>query len=369
MGISKLAACPELLIIGRLVMGFFCGLTMTLVPLYIQEVAPTHLRGAFSTINQLSYTIGILVGQVMSLENVLGTRQWWPVMLTLSMVPAVLQFFILPFCPESPRYLLINCKKDVIAERVLQKLRGTQDVMEEMKEMQEEACRLKDLPKVTMCQLFRVPSYRIPMIISLIINASSQLSGYNALINYSTKLFTLARVGSPMYTTMGVGVINIIFTIVAVFLVEQAGRRTLLLIGQLVMALSDVLLTITIGTLSEIPWMSYPMVLAVFTFVAFYEVGPGPISWYITAELFSQSARPVAMGVASSWNWLNKFFVGMFYQPLRHLIGPYVFLCFAIILLGSFVYTFFRVPETRGRTFEEIAADFRQADSILMSKL
>ncbi|XP_069506687.1 solute carrier family 2, facilitated glucose transporter member 1-like [Ambystoma mexicanum] len=369
MGISKLATSPEMLIIGRFVMGLYCGLSMTLVPLYIQEIAPTHLRGAFSTMNQLAYTIGIFIGQIMSLESVLGTREWWPVMLTLSLIPTLIQFLTFPFCPESPRYLLINCNEEILAEKELQKLRGKQDVMEEIKEMKEEAARLRNTPEVTICQLFRVPSYRKPMVISLLINASSQLSGYNALINYSTKLFTLAKVASPTYTTMGVGVINIVFTIIAVFLVENAGRRTLLLIGFFALAVCDIVLTVSIATLSELRWMSHILVLAVFVFVAFFEIGPGPIAWYITAELFGQSARPVAMGVASSWNWLNKFFVGMFYQPLQHAIGPYVFLCFAIILMGSFVYTWFRVPETRGRTFEEITAEFRQADGLLMNKL
>uniref|UniRef100_A0A674JJU9 Major facilitator superfamily (MFS) profile domain-containing protein n=1 Tax=Terrapene triunguis TaxID=2587831 RepID=A0A674JJU9_9SAUR len=109
-------------------------------------------------------------------------------------------------------------------------------------------------------------------------------------------------------------------------------------------------------------WTKYFLILALFTMVAFYEIGPGPISWYITAELFSQSARPVAMGLTSSWNWFHKFIVATFYQPLLHLVGPYVFLLFTGFLVVAVLYTYFRVPETTGCTFKEVAAEFRQAD-------
>ncbi|CAM5078941.1 unnamed protein product, partial [Natator depressus] len=96
-------------------------------------------------------------------------------------------------------------------------------------------------------------------------------------------------------------------------LVERLGWRTLLMFGQFVMALCNMLLTLSIG---EVPWTKYFLILALFTMLAFYEIGPGPVSWYITAELFSQSARPVAMGLTSSWNWFHKFIVAMFYQTL-----------------------------------------------------
>ncbi|KAG6925338.1 solute carrier family 2, facilitated glucose transporter member 1-like [Chelydra serpentina] len=316
MGISKTAGSLEALIVGRFLIGLFCGLNMTLIPLYIQEISPTRVCGAFSTMNQLSQTVGTFIGQIMSLENMLGTSRWWPRMLSLSAIPAILQYLTLPFCPESPRYFLINCHEDELAARELQRLRGTQDILEEIEEMKQEATNLKGTEDVTMLRLFIVPSYKQPILIALILNASTQLSGFNAIINYSTKIFRLAGVAHPTQTTLGIGAINILFTIFSVFLVERLGRRRLLKFGQFVMALCNMLLTLSIATLGEVPWTKYFLLLALFTMVAFYEIGPGPISWYITAELFSQSARPVAMGLTSSWNWFHNFIVAMFYQPL-----------------------------------------------------
>ncbi|XP_043935603.1 solute carrier family 2, facilitated glucose transporter member 1-like isoform X2 [Protopterus annectens] len=362
MGFSKMAGSPEMLIIGRLVIGLYSGLSMALIPLYIQEVSPTALRGAFSTMNQLFYTIGIFLGQVMSLEEMLGTPKHWPLMLSLSVVPAVIQYTSLPFCPESPRYLLINKNQEYRALRALWDLRGTTDVVAEFQEMKEEMLHLHKASKVTCCQLFSVPQYRQPIIIALVLAASTQLSGFNAVINFSTEMFTSARIKKPEYFTLGVGMVNIMFTALSVLLVEKVGRRTLLLVGQMAMVICTLLLTVTTSQYTEGRWVSCLLVMSIFSFVAFYELGPGPITWFITAELFSQSARPVAMGVSGCCNWICKFLVAMIYQPLTDLIGSYCFLVFAACLFCAFIYTWRNVPETRGRTFEDITLEFSQTE-------
>lgn len=111
--------------------------------------------------------------------------------------------------------------------------------------------------------------------------------------------------------------------------------------------------------------MSYVSIVAIFGFVAFFEIGPGPIPWFIVAELFSQGPRPAAMAVAGFSNWTCNFIVGMGFQYVADAMGPYVFLLFAVLLLGFFIFTFLRVPETRGRTFDQISAAFRRTPSLL----
>ncbi|XP_019714733.1 solute carrier family 2, facilitated glucose transporter member 3-like [Hippocampus comes] len=108
MVVSKVSESFETLILGRLLFGLFCGLVMSLNPLYIQEVSPTLLRGAFATLNQVAFASGILLGMVSGLETMLGTKELWPMMMSLSLIPALVQYLVMPFCPESPRYLLIN---------------------------------------------------------------------------------------------------------------------------------------------------------------------------------------------------------------------------------------------------------------------
>ncbi|MCI4375324.1 hypothetical protein PGIGA_G00108120 [Pangasianodon gigas] len=358
MGFSKMAASWEMLIIGRFVVGLFSGLCTGFVPMYVGEVAPTALRGALGTLHQLGIVIGILIAQVFGLDVILGNADLWPFLLGFTFIPALLQCFLLPLCPESPRYLLINCNEENKAKSVLKKLRGTTDVSSDMQEMKEESRQMMREKKVTILELLSSPLYRQPLIVAIVLQLSQQLSGINAVFYFSTSIFETAGVAQPVYATIGAGVVNTAFTVVSLFLVERAGRRSLQLIGLLGMAVAAVLMTIAQALQVQVPWMSYMSIVAIFAFVAFFEIGPGPIPWFIVAELFSQGPRPSAIAVAGFCNWTANFIVGMCFQYVANLCGAYVFIIFTVLLLFFFVFTYFKVPETKGRTFEEIAAGF-----------
>ncbi|XP_066568519.1 solute carrier family 2, facilitated glucose transporter member 3 isoform X2 [Amia ocellicauda] len=386
MGLCTVAHSYEMLILGRLCIGLFCGLCTGLTPMYVGEVSPTSLRGAFGTLHQLGVVIGILIAQVLGLEALLGSFSLWPLLLALTIAPALLQCACLPFCPESPRYLLINKNKEDEARTVLVRLRGTDEVSADLEEMREEAARMAQVPRVTLGELVTARTYRQPLIVALMLQLSQQLSGINAVFYYSTGIFQKAGVTQPIYATIGAGVINTVFTVVSLFLVERAGRRTLHLVGLAGMAVSAVLMTIFLSqldlnsptvansTMSSIlpnvttilptvtpestKALSYLSILAVFAFVAFFEIGPGPIPWFIVAELFSQGPRPAAMALSGCCNWTANFIVGITFPYLAEAIKSYVFIIFAAFLLFFFLFTFFRVPETRGRTFEDIARGF-----------
>ncbi|XP_060162279.1 solute carrier family 2, facilitated glucose transporter member 3 isoform X1 [Globicephala melas] len=358
MGFCKIAESFEMLILGRLVIGLFCGLCTGFVPMYIGEISPTALRGAFGTLNQLGIVIGILVAQIFGLKNILGTKELWPLLLGFTIIPAILQCAALPFCPESPRFLLINRKEEESAKEILQRLWGTQDVAQDIQEMKDESIRMAQEKKVTVVELFRAPSYRQPIVISIMLQLSQQLSGINAVFYYSTGIFQDAGVKEPIYATIGAGVVNTIFTVVSVFLVEKAGRRTLHLIGLGGMAFCSVLMTISLLLKDNYGWMSFICIGAILLFVAFFEIGPGPIPWFIVAELFSQGPRPAAMAVAGCSNWTSNFLVGLLFPSAAFYLGAYVFIIFTGFLVIFWVFTFFKVPETRGRTFEEITRAF-----------
>uniref|UniRef100_A0A3Q0RQC3 Solute carrier family 2, facilitated glucose transporter member 5 n=1 Tax=Amphilophus citrinellus TaxID=61819 RepID=A0A3Q0RQC3_AMPCI len=342
MGFSKLAASFEMLTIGRLIVGVYSGLSTGFVPMYIEEISPTSLRGALGTLHQLGVVIGILMAQIFGIESIMGNASLWPLLLGFTLLPAVLQCVLLPLCPESPRYLLINCNEESKARSVLIKLRGTDEVSEEMEEMKEESQQMMKEKKVTIPELFRAPMYRQPIFVAIMLQLSQQLSGINA-VSQMSKGEPLEGSGSPD----------------PLFVVERMGRRPLHLIGLMGMAVSAVFLTVAMALLLK--WMSYISIVAIFSFVAFFEIGPGPIPWFIVAELFSQGPRPAAIAVAGFSNWSANFLVGMSFQYIEQLCGPYVFIIFTILLLGFFVFTYFKVPETKGCTFDEIAAGFRQS--------
>ncbi|KPP61422.1 solute carrier family 2, facilitated glucose transporter member 1-like, partial [Scleropages formosus] len=360
MGFSKLGASWEMLIIGRFVVGLYSGLSTGFVPMYVGEVSPTALRGALGTLHQLGVVIGILLAQVFGIESIMGNATWWPLLLGFTFIPALIQCGLLPLCPESPRFLLINRNEENKAKSVLKKLRGATDVSADMQEMKEESRQMMREKKVTIPELFRSPLYRQPILIAIVLQLSQQLSGINAVFYYSTDIFTKAGVAQPVYATIGAGAVNTAFTVVSLFVVERAGRRSLHLLGLLGMAGSAVLMTIALALLETLTWMSYVSIVAIFCFVAFFEMGPGPIPWFIVAELFSQGPRPAAIAVAGCSNWTANFIVGMCFPYVANLCGPYVFIIFTVMLLGFFIFTYFKVPETKGRTFDEISSGFRQ---------
>ncbi|XP_012729396.2 solute carrier family 2, facilitated glucose transporter member 1 [Fundulus heteroclitus] len=357
MGFSTICYSYEMVIAGRLVIGLFCGLFTGLTPMYVGEVSPTPLRGAFGTLHQLGVVVGILVAQIFGLEFILGSEKMWPLLLALTVAPAVLQCILLPFCPESPRFLLINLKQEEQARKALVRLRGTEDVTEDLQEMKEESAKMAMEKKVNIAELFRSPAYRQPLLIAVMLQLSQQLSGINAVFYYSTGIFASAGVKQPIYATIAAGIVNTIFTVVSLFLVEKAGRRTLHLLGLGGMAISALIMTFSLY-LKDIPAMSYMAILAVMLFVAMFELGPGPIPWFIVAELFSQGPRPAAMAVAGCCNWTANFLVGMSFPKLVELCGPWVFLIFTAFLIFFFIFTFIKVPETKGKTFDEISRGF-----------
>ncbi|GAA6107305.1 solute carrier family 2, facilitated glucose transporter member 1-like [Tachysurus ichikawai] len=360
MGFSKLAASWEMLIFGRLVVGLYSGLSTGFVPMYVGEIAPTALRGALGTLHQLGIVIGILMAQVLGIKSIMGNATMWPFLLGFTFIPALIQCALLPFCPESPRFLLIIQNEENKAKTVLKKLRGTEDVGDDIQEMKEESRQMMREKKVTIMELFRSPLYRQPILVAIMLQLSQQFSGINAVFYYSTSIFKKAGVSQPVYATIGAGVVNTVFTVVSLFVVERAGRRSLHLIGLMGMAVSAVCMTIAMALTEKVAALSYVSIVAIFVFVAFFEIGPGPIPWFIVAELFSQGPRPAAFAVAGFSNWTANFIVGMGFQYVEQLTGPYVFIIFTVLLLIFFIFTYFKVPETKGRTFDEISAGFRQ---------
>ncbi|XP_061090992.1 solute carrier family 2, facilitated glucose transporter member 4-like [Conger conger] len=366
MGLSKLCLSFEMMILGRFIIGAYCGLASGLVPMYVGEIAPTSLRGALGTLHQLAIVTGILIAQVLGLNSLLGSEELWPVLMGVTVLPTVLQMALLPFCPESPRYLYIIRSQEHHAKSGLRRLTGRQDVGDALAEMKEEKRRMDMERKVSIAEIFRSPLYRQPIIIAILLQLSQQLSGVNAIFYYSTSIFQKAGVQSPVYATIGAGAVNCAFTVVSLFLVEKMGRRTLHMLGLGGMCACAIIMTVALASLESVPQMSYVSMLAIFGFVAFFEVGPGPIPWFFVAELFSQGPRPAAMAIAGCSNWTANFIIGMGFQYIADLCGPYVFLIFAALLLFFLIFTFFRVPETRGKTFDQISAGFQRRPASMM---
>lgn len=361
LAVAKFGPSHILIIIGRGLTGLHSGLASGITPMYVGEIAPISLRGALGSMNQLAVVIGILISQVLGLDILLGTDNLWPLLLCLSGIAAVVQIILLLCCPESPRYLYIKCGKLEEAEKCLKSLRGANcDTTKEIEEMEKEKEESSKEKPVSIWQLVTDPKYRQAFIVSIGVHIAQQFSGINAIFYYSTDIFNKARISQPVYATIGVGFVNMVFTLVAILLVEKAGRRSLFMAGLLGMMVCTVTMTIGLVLQPKLEWMSYISLTSVFLFVSFFEIGPGPIPWFIVAELFSQGPRPAAIAIAGFSNWFTNFCIGMFFPYVAKLLEAYVFLVFAVLLILFVLFIYYKVPETKGKSFEEIEEEFRR---------
>ncbi|XP_028130593.1 glucose transporter type 1 isoform X1 [Diabrotica virgifera virgifera] len=361
---TKIAKSYEMLFVGRFIIGVNCGLNTSLVPMYISEISPLNLRGGLGTVNQLAVTIGLLLSQVLGIEQILGTNEGWPLLLGLAVVPAVLQLVLLPVCPESPRYLLITKQWEEEARKALRRLRASNAVEEDIEEMRAEERAQQSEASISMMELIFSPTLRAPLIIGIVMQLSQQFSGINAVFYYSTSLFVSSGLPeeSAKFATIGIGCIMVVMTLISIPLMDRMGRRTLHLYGLGGMFIFSIFITISFLIKEMIDWMSYLSVVSTLFFVKFFAVGPGSIPWMITAELFSQGPRPAAMSIAVLVNWTSNFVVGLGFPSLRNALDNYTFLPFSVFLAIFWIFTYKKVPETKNKTFEEIAALFREGN-------
>ncbi|XP_071656257.1 solute carrier family 2, facilitated glucose transporter member 4 isoform X2 [Patagioenas fasciata] len=312
MGGAKLGPTYTLIIIGRFVVGVYSGLASALVPMYVGEIAPTRLRGALGALHQLGIVCGILVAQVLGLDWLLGSAGAWPALLGAGLLPAALQLLLLPLCPESPRFLLARGQGER-ARNCLARLAGAEQVGAEL---QRQWAELRGhAQRVGLGALLRCPRYRQPLLVTLALQLAQQLSGINAIFYYSTGIFEGAGLSRPIYGTIGTGVVNVAATALAVPLMERAGRRRLQLLGLLGML--GCAGTLTLG-MNVPPPVGPPISLgSVLLFVVFFALGPGPIPWFVGAELFPPGPRPPALALAALVNWAGNFAVALAFPALQ----------------------------------------------------
>lgn len=361
MGFSNLGNSVEMIIIGRFLIGINCGFATTASPTYVSELAPINLRGAFGTVNQLAVAFGLVSGQILGIDMILGSNEGWPWLLGLAIVPSTLQFLMVIFVPESPRYLLLVACDEEQSRKVLTKIRGTTAVDDEINDMHIEDRAAKLEQKFSIKDLFMIKALRQPLIIGMVMHLSQQLGGINAVLYYSTTIFENAglETETARLASIGVGSVLFIMALVSIPLMDRLGRRTLQLWGLAGMAVFSVLMTVAFFTYKQNETMSIFAVIFTFLYVGFFGVGPSSIPWMLLSELFGQGARSAAVSVGALVNWLANFIVGLTFTSMSEALGDYVFLPYTVLLILFFTFTYLKLPETKNRTIEEVTALFK----------
>ncbi|XP_059086366.1 glucose transporter type 1-like [Tigriopus californicus] len=357
MGFCEMAGSYAMLFIGRFSIGISCGLFTGLAPLYISEVAPIDIRGGLGVVNQLAVTTGIFFSQVLGLEVVLGSRTLWPLLLALGgAVPSILQVILLPLNPESPRYLIITKGQEEAGRKALAKFSKSANPEAEFEEIRS-SMDVGNQEKMSVIQLLKSKECRLPLLICVLMHLSQQLSGMVAIFYYSTTFFIGAGVEKEraQYATLGVGAIMMIMTLVTLPLMDRLGRRFLHLTGLGGIFICAILITIGQNLDREQEWVGYFIIFSTLLFVVFFAFGPGSIPWLITGEMFLQAPRPSAFAVATLVNWLANLGVGLLFPLMEQEISSYSFLPFAVITGILYVTLYVYLPETKGRSVEEIS--------------
>ncbi|XP_071491139.1 solute carrier family 2, facilitated glucose transporter member 5-like [Diadema antillarum] len=362
MGCCDVANSPEMLIIGRFVIGFSVGISITIVPMYLAEIAPLNLRGAISVSHQLLITVGILLGLCLGFFA-FNDEAMWSAVLALTVVTSIIEFIVLPFCPESPRWLLIVKDERDEAIKALRQLRGNGNIQEEILEMEREHGNETEVERVGVSDLIclRDRAWLLPLLICVVIHLGQQLSGINAIIFYSWELYNAAGMSEKeiAYATVGFGALNVCVTTVSVLVVERVGRRPLLLYPFGIIALWLVGLTVCLALQGQYEWLKWMSLVFVYLYIITFAIGPAPLPYLISAELWSQGPRPSALSVSIQVNWWTNFAVQLTFPPIQAAIGQYVFLIYDVCAIATTAFIYFYLPETRKRSFDEIASVFR----------
>eukprot|EP00043_Microstomoeca_roanoka_P025160 m.7788 g.7788 ORF g.7788 m.7788 type:complete len:495 (+) comp5302_c0_seq1:95-1579(+) len=350
---------------GRFVVGIGSGVTTVITPKYLSEIAPVSVRGGITTLSQLGITLGILVAQSMGIHNALGTLSLWRYLLGFSLVPACLQLIFIFFVPESPRWLYLTKGNAADAKRQLLRLRANDVavVESEMRDMEQEQQQQASVQSMSIVELLRARQLWKTLFIGITLQACQQLSGINAIFYFSASIFANANVNNADVATAIAGVVNVIMTVVSVALIDRLGRRLLLLGGLFGMAASYALLTVALHTEDKSSFMSYISVLAVLLVIVFFAVGPGGVPWLMVAELFPASAATSSMSLCVAFNWIFNFIVGISFTPLQDALGNNVFIPFIALCVVFGVFVRMMVPETKGKTIDEIQQELHPSRS------
>ncbi|XP_029358172.1 solute carrier family 2, facilitated glucose transporter member 9 [Echeneis naucrates] len=369
LSLGEMAKSFEMLIVGRFIIGVDSGIALSALPMYLGEISPRHIRGSIGQFNSILICLGVFIGQVLGLPQLLGQESRWRYLFTFLAFPALLQLCVLPFLPESPRYLLMEQRDEAGAERAFQRFLGKKDVSEELEEVHAEARARDNLHTVSVVHLLRSPAVRWQLITVIITMACYQLCGLNAIWYYTNGILREAGFAEQIlpYITLSTGTIEILSAIVSGLVIERIGRKPLLIFGFSAMAFFFGLLTIFLNFQDRVLWMPYLSYICILAVIASFCSGPGGIPFILTGELFEQSYRPAAFMIAGTVNWLSNFAVGLLFPFIQEMLQTFAFLVFMVVCTFGSIYLFFVLPETKGRTFLDISQSFAKINKIPVS--
>ena len=346
------------LIISRIFVGLAVGIVNFVIPLYLSEISPKAVRGTLVSLYQWAITAGILFSYFINAAFAQAVFNWrW--MLLAGVLPGVILLVGMCFMSDTPRWLISKGKDDA-AQKVLKKIEPDVDIENEVKEIK----RTLKLNDRTSGEKFRFKKWMImPFVVGIGIMFAQICTGINTIIYYAPTIFKVAGFDSNLnaiYATTGIGVVNFLMTIVAIFFTDRLGRKPLLYFGLTGVMLSLAALGCAFAFESALGSnLKYVAVGSLVTYIICFAMSLGPIGWIIVSEVFPLKIRGIAMSICTVSNFAFNFFVVGSFPILIHKIGgAYTFWGFAVVSFLCILFVYFFVPETKGISLEQIESNW-----------
>ncbi|KAI1238189.1 Solute carrier family 2 [Lamprotornis superbus] len=311
MSLSLLAGSFEMLILGRIIMGVDAGISLSALPMYLSEISPKEIRGSLGQVTAIFICIGVFTGQVLGLPEIFGQESRWPFLFGAIIVPSLIQVVILPFLPESPRYLLLEKHNRSKAEKAFQRFLGKDDVSHEIEEVLAESRVQRNTKQVSVVELLRTRAVRWQIATVIVTMGCYQLCGLNAIWYYTNSIFSESGIDRETipYVTLSTGAVETLAAVFSGLVIERLGRRPLLIGGFGLMTVFFAVLTVSLTLQNTVHWLPYLSIFCILAIIASFCIGPGGIPFVLTGEFFQQSQRPAAFMIAGTVNWLSNFAV------------------------------------------------------------
>ncbi len=366
---TGLAAHFAVFVVWRILGGCAIGLASGVSPMYIAEISPAHLRGRLVSLNQLAIVFGILLAQVVNwliaqpvppgftAQQILVSwnGQWgWRWMFAVTAIPSLLFLAATFLVPESPRWLASK-GRDREATRLIERLGGTANASRVMLDL---SAANQDQSQRSVWRELSAPGMGRVLLLGVALAVLQQWCGINVIFNYAQDIFAAAgyQVSDILFNIVVTGAVNVVFTLLALAAIDRYGRRFLLLTG-----VSGLVVVYTLlGVLYRLHLHGKPMLALVLSAIACYALSLAPATWVVIAEIFPNRIRASAMSVAITTLWMACFLLTYTFPLLNAALGPAgTFWTYAAISLAGLLFLFIRLPETRGKTLEEIEIELR----------
>jgi len=353
---TALAPTVAWLIAARIVSGIAIGMASFISPMYIAELSPAKVRGALLAVNMLAITTGILVAYLV--DYALSDIQGWRYMFGLAAIPSIILTIGMWWLPDSPRWLISQSKVEQ-ARQILERARTVSDVSPEIMDIQKSLSQQGGSGIAGLLQ----PLLRMPMIVGVGLALFQQMTGINTVIYYAPTIFKFAGIkaaGPAILAGAGLAMVMWCFHVMAIFLLDRVGRRPLLLIGIAGQVIGLGILGAAFQFQQLASFKSMIAIGGLVIYVSCFAMGLGPIFWLMISEIYPLKVRGCAMSVATVANWAMNLVVAVTFLTLAAWIGrAQTFWLYGIIAIAAWIFCYLLVPETKGRSLEEIEAHWR----------